>query len=186
MPRFTFFDSVVVPARLVFLMWLSFFLELNFGWPISTYGIEPRTVHGLAGIFIAPLAHGDLIHLASNTFPLLFLGSALFMFYGHVAHSVFYRTYFWTNSLVWLLARPANHIGASGVVYGLAFFLIFYGLFRREIFSMLLSILTLILYGSVFYGLLPGDPRVSWESHVAGALVGIGSAITFSRKNRMR
>jgi membrane associated rhomboid family serine protease len=166
-------------------MWLSFFLEFVYNWNLSWMGLQPRTFTGLIGIFTAPLVHGSVMHLISNTIPLLFLGSLLFFFYGRIGGAVFFRSYFWTNILVWLFARPANHIGASGVVYALAFFLIFFGIFRRDVLSILISVLTLLLYGSVFYGILPMDPRVSWESHFAGALVGITSAITFSDKKRV-
>lgn len=181
----TFFNSSVVPFRLVFLMWLFFFLEFVYNWNIGWMGIQPRTMIGLLGIFTAPLVHGSVMHLISNTVPLLFLGSMLFFFYRRIGGVIFFRSYVWTNVLVWLFARPANHIGASGVVYALAFFLIFFGLFRRDFVSILISVLTLLLYGGVFYGVLPTDPRVSWESHFAGALVGIASAITFSAKKRI-
>lgn len=179
------FGSSVVPFRVIFFMWLAFFLELMYQWDLSMLGIQPRSFIGIIGIFTAPLIHGNLSHLISNTVPMLFLGSTLFFFYPRIGAVVFFRTYFWTNVLVWLFARPANHIGASGVVYGLAFFLIFFGLFRRDFLSILISIITLLLYGGVFYGVLPTDPRVSWESHFAGALVGITSAVTFSRKRRI-
>jgi membrane associated rhomboid family serine protease len=116
---------------------------------------------------------------------MIFLGIVLFYFYGQIGGRVFLRAYFWTNILVWLFARPANHIGASGVVYAIAFFLIFFGFFRRDFVSIIISLIVIILYGGVFYGVLPTDPRVSWESHFAGALVGIGSAITFSDKKNV-
>lgn len=177
--------SSVVPLRLVFFMWLVFFLEITYQLPISQFGIEPRTVKGLIGLFLAPLIHGDIYHLISNTFPLIFLGGALFFFYPKIAGTIFFRSYFWTNLLVWLFARPSNHIGASGVVYGLAFFLIFFGVFRRDFRSIIISVITLLLYGSVFYGILPGDPRISWEAHLGGALVGIYSAITLSVKRKV-
>ena len=178
--------SAVAPLRIVFLMWLAFFLEFVYGWPLSNFGIQPRTLIGLVGIFTAPLVHGNLSHLVSNTVPLIFLGSALFFFYPQIAGRVFFRAYFWTNILVWLFVfRQGPHIGASGVVYSLAFFLIFFGLFRRDFLSILISVLTLLLYGGVFYGVLPTDPRVSWESHFAGALVGITSAVTFSSKRKI-
>ncbi|HEY9008463.1 rhomboid family intramembrane serine protease [Ohtaekwangia sp.] len=176
------FGSSVVPFRLVFLMWATFYLELMLGIPLSAFGIEPRTFHGLIGIFTAPLIHGDLIHLISNTIPMLFLGCVLFFFYGKIGGQVFFRAYFWTNILVWLFARPANHIGASGVVYGLAFFLISFGFFRRDFLSIFISTIILLLYGGIFYGVLPTDPHISWESHFAGALVGITTAVTFSKQ----
>lgn len=179
------YGSSAVPFRLVFFMWLVFFLELFYGFSISDWGIVPRTLNGLLGIFLAPMIHGSVMHLVSNTVPLLFLGSLLFFFYKRIGGIVFFRGYFWTNILVWLFARPANHIGASGLVYSLAFFLIFFGFFRRDMISILISVLILLLYGGVFYGVLPTDPRVSWESHFAGALVGITSALTLSAKKRI-
>jgi len=178
--------STVIPLRLVFVMWLVFYLEIVIGIPFSVFGIIPRTPFGLIGIFTAPFLHGSLAHLVSNTVPLVFLGTIIFFFYGRIGGSVFLRSYFWTNILVWLFARGgANHIGASGVVYGLAFFLIFFGFFRRDFLSIFISIVVLLLYGGVFYGVLPTDPRVSWESHFAGALVGISTAITYSRKKNV-
>jgi len=179
------FGSSVVPFRLVFLMWAAFYLEIVLDLPISAFGIIPRTFQGLIGIFTAPLIHGDILHLISNTIPMLFLGAVLFFFYGQIGGQVFFRAYFWTNILVWLFARPANHIGASGVVYAIAFFLIFFGFFRRDFVSIIISVVVMLLYGGIFYGVLPTDPHVSWESHFAGALVGIGSAITFSGKKNV-
>jgi membrane associated rhomboid family serine protease len=179
------FGSSVIPLRLIFLMWLLFFVELILQIPFSYFGIIPRTLQGLIGILTAPMLHGSFAHLVSNTVPLLFLGSVLFFFYGRIGPAVFLRSYFWTNILVWLFARPANHIGASGLVYALAFFLIFLGIFRRDFASIFISIIVLLLYGGVFYGVLPSDPNVSWESHLAGALVGISTAVTYSRKKNV-
>jgi len=179
------FGSAVVPFRLTFLMWATFYIESLVHLPLIFFGIEPRTFHGLIGIFTAPLIHGDIFHLISNSIPLLFLGSVLFFFYEKIGGAVFFRAYFWTNILVWLFARPANHIGASGVVYALAFFLIFFGFFRRDFMSLFISTIILLLYGGIFYGVLPSDPRVSWESHFAGSLVGIASAITFSKQKKV-
>jgi membrane associated rhomboid family serine protease len=184
MKRSSLFSSSVVPLRIVFLMWLLFTLEAYYGWPLSAFGIVPRTWPGLVGIVMSPLLHGNIFHLISNTVPLLFLGSVLYFFYPRLAPTVFFRAYFWTNLLVWLFARPHSiHIGASGIVYALAFFLIFFGIFYRDFRSLIITVVVFLLYGGVFYGILPGDPHVSWESHFAGALVGIGSAITLSRKS---
>ncbi len=177
--------SAVVPLRVVFLMWLAFFIEIFAQIPLSVFGVVPRQLFGLIGIFTSPLLHGSFSHLVSNTVPLLFLGSVLFYFYSRIGVSVFLRGYFWTNILVWLFARPANHIGASGLVYALAFFLIFFGIFRRDFASLFISIVVLLLYGGVFYGVLPSDPNVSCESHFAGALVGVSTAVTYSKKKNV-
>jgi membrane associated rhomboid family serine protease len=177
--------SAAIPLRFVFLAWLVFLLEISYGWNFSGLGIEPRSISGLLGIFFAPLLHGDFYHLLSNTIPLLFLGTMLFYFYGRIGQTVFIRAYFWTNISVWLFARPTIHIGASGVVYGLAFFLIFFGIFRRDFVSLVISIVTICMYGGVFYGILPTNPNISWESHFSGALVGIFTAINLRNKKRV-
>lgn len=166
-------------------MWAVFYVEIIANINFNYFGIQPRTFIGLIGIFTAPLIHGDFFHLLSNSFPLLFLGLVLFYFYSRIGGAVFFRAYFWTNILVWLFARPANHIGASGLVYAIAFFLIFFGLFRRDFISIFISVVVLLLYGGIFYGVLPTDPRVSWESHFAGAIVGIASAVRYSKKKNV-
>lgn len=179
----TFFGSSVIPFRLVFLMWLAFSLEFFYGIDLGFLGIRPRTFTGLIGIFTAPIIHGNLAHLISNTLPLLFLGSTLFFFYERIGRVVFFRCYFFTNALVWLLSpRVSYHIGASGLIYGLSAFLIFYGLLRRDFVSFLISIGVILMYGGIFYGVLPTDPYISWESHLAGALVGTATAFNLSRK----
>jgi membrane associated rhomboid family serine protease len=179
--RESIFESGLVPFRLVFLIWLVFTLEFYSNIDLSFLGIRPRNMSGLIGVITAPLVHGSLYHLLSNTFPLLFLGATIFFFYMRIAGIVFFRSYFWTNILVWIFARDALHIGASGVVYGLASFLVLFGLFRRDFISLFISIVVFIIYGSVFYGILPTDSRVSWEAHLAGALVGLFSAVEFSK-----
>jgi membrane associated rhomboid family serine protease len=68
------------------------------------------------------------------------------------------------------------HIGASGLIYGLSSFLIFFGLLRKDFFSILISIGVIIAYGGIFYGILPTDSGISWESHLAGAVVGMVTA----------
>jgi membrane associated rhomboid family serine protease len=178
MAQSSVWGSLATPFKFVLLMWAVFFLEGIL--PLINFGIIPREQVGLIGIITAPVIHGSLSHLISNTIPLLFLGTVLFFFYPRIGWNVFFRCYFLTNILVWLFARPgSNHVGASGLVYGLAFFLIFFGIFKRDLVSILISIVILLMYGGIFYGVLPTDPRISWESHLAGALVGIFTAVTF-------
>ena len=182
----SYFGSSVVPFRLVFIMWLIFSIEFYSGYSLSYLGIAPRTGFGLIGIFVAPLLHGDVVHLLSNTFPLLFLGATLFFFYGRIGNTVLLRCYFITNILVWIFSpRQSIHIGASGLVYGLSAFLIFFGLMRRDLMSLMISVAVMLAYGSIFYGVLPTHPMISWESHLAGALVGMISAFTLSDVKRV-
>jgi membrane associated rhomboid family serine protease len=182
----SWFASSVVPFRLVFIMWLVFSLEFFYRFDFSFLGIRPRSLTGLIGIFTAPMIHGNYLHLLSNTVPLIFLGAALYFFYRRIAASVFTRCYFVTNVLVWIFSpRVSYHIGASGLIYGLASFLIVFGLLRMELLALLLSISVAIVYGGIFYGVLPTDSRISWESHLAGAITGVVTAFQFRQKKRV-
>lgn len=175
--------NAIIPIRLAFFMWAIFFLEFEYQVPFSQYGILPRTEIGLIGVFMAPMLHGSVQHIISNTLPILFLGAVLFNFYKPIAKKVFYWCYLLTGLLVWLLARPSFHIGASGLVYGLAFFLMFYGLFKKDFKSLLISIIVVVIYSGLFYGILPNMTNVSWESHMFGAGVGILCAFYFRNKS---
>jgi membrane associated rhomboid family serine protease len=181
-----FFGSSVVPFRLVFIMWLSFSIQFFYHIDLGFLGIKPRTLEGLIGIFTAPMIHGNYMHLLSNTVPLLFLGTILFFFYERIGGIVFFRCYFITNILVWIFSqRLSYHIGASGLIYGLAAFLICYGLLKQDFVSLIVSTFVFFIYGGIFLaGILPSDPRISWESHLAGALVGLVTAFNLAQKRK--
>lgn len=182
----SYLGSAVVPFRLVFLMWLVFTLQLYLDLDLSWAVLVPRSIPGLVGIFTAPMLHGNLTHLLSNTIPLLFLGGTLFFFYNRIGTTVFFRCYIITNILVWAFSpRPMPHIGASGLIYGLSAFLIFFGLLRKDLMSMLISIVVIMLYGGIFYGILPTQPWISWESHLAGTIVGTVTAFTLRNTKRV-
>lgn len=176
-------NSIVPPLRLAFLMWVFFAVQFFLNIDLGFLGVLPRSAWGLVGIFTAPLVHGSWNHIISNTFPLIFLGTTLFVFYNSVAVRVFVQCYLLTGLCVWIFGRNFYHIGASGLVYGLAFFLISFGFFRKDFKSLSIAIVVVVLYGGIIYGIFPSQPRVSWESHLFGALIGVGSAFTM-RKDR--
>lgn len=175
----TIIGSAVPAIRMVFLMWLVFVFDYLWGFDFDRFGILPRTTSGLIGIVASPLIHGGVTHIVSNTFPLLILGSILFFYYKRIASRVFIGAYFITNILVWLFARSSYHIGASGLIYSLAAFLMSYGIFRRDGMSIFISLVVVVLYGSIFWGVLPTNGPISWESHLFGAIVGVLLAMNF-------
>ncbi|WP_115869799.1 rhomboid family intramembrane serine protease [Marinoscillum furvescens] len=166
-------------------MWLAYTLQMYSGVDLGFLGVNPRTLSGLIGVITAPLIHGSLQHLVSNTFPVLFLGATLYLFYDRIAPQVFFQCYLLTNLLVWIFGRPYYHIGASGLVYALAGFLISFGIFRRRFRAIFISLVILLLYGGMIYGILPQDSYISWESHLLGFIVGVGSAFGMSRIRRV-
>ncbi len=166
-------------------MWVFFSVEFFLHVELGFLGIRPRTVQGALGILTAPLIHGSVQHIISNTFPMLFLGVTLYVFYNRIANQVFLQCYLFTNFFVWLLARDSSHIGASGVVYALAGFLIAMGFFKRDFRSLFISLVIIAIYGGLVYGLFTMNSRVSWESHLFGAIVGVGTAWGLSKSSKI-
>ena len=179
-----FKNSVFFVVSFTLLLWAIKALEWAVALDFGFLGILPRTLSGTMGIITAPLIHGDALHLISNTFPLLLLGVSVFYFYDRIALEVFAWIYFLSGFWVWMAARDAYHIGASGLIYGLVAFLFFSGLFRRDTKSLTISLIVIFLYGGMLQGLFPTDGRISWESHLLGAMAGAFCAF-FYRKVRL-
>ncbi len=175
--------SMVIPGILVFALWLIFGFETVTGFDAYRLGIFPQSLRGLPGIILSPLVHGSLRHLVNNSLPLFLLGTGLFYFYGEVSGRVFLLNWILTGFMVWLAGREAWHIGASGLIYGLAFFLFFSGIIRRHFRLMALSLLVVFIYGSLVWGMFPIMPAdISWESHMLGAVSGIFLSVWYRRE----
>ncbi len=174
---------MVIPGLFVILMWLVKIVEVLFDLDFTTAGIFPQTIKGLPGIVLSPFIHADFSHLSNNSIPLFLLGTALFYFYSEIAIKVSLWTYFLTGLFVWIDGREAWHIGASGLVYGLASFLFFSGIIRKYFRLVALSLLIVFLYGSMVWGIFPGVYKnVSWESHMLGLFSGIVLAIWYRKE----
>lgn len=172
--------SMIIPLIVIVLIWLVKIIEILFEIDFSSFGIHPLSADGLAGIILSPFIHADLNHLFNNTLPLFFLSLALFFFYSEVALRVFILSWIFSGILVWIAGREAWHIGASGVVYGLASFLFFSGIIRKYYRLIALSLLIVFLYGSMVWGIFPGVyQNVSWEAHMLGFFSGIVLAVWF-------
>lgn len=153
-------------------MWVPFIIELVFQVDLAHFGIYPRKALGLLGILFSPFLHGDFNHIISNSFPMLVLGSLTYYFYKPIFYKSFFNIIIFGGLLVWLFARPSYHIGASGVIYGLASLLFFNGMFRKSYRLVAVSLLVVFLYGGMIWGVLPLDEQISFEGHLAGAFVG--------------
>lgn len=175
--------AVYIVVSFVSILWVIKAIELAGDVSFSKLGILPRTLKGTIGIITGPLIHGDIFHLISNTLPILLLGILLFYFYHRIAVEIFIWIYLVTGFWTWILARNAYHIGASGIVYGMASFLFFGGIIRKSKQLMTVSGIIILLYGGFLYGIFPDfvEADVSWESHALGALVGVLLAIVFRK-----
>jgi len=171
--------SLVPPAMILVLLWLVRIFEAIDGTDLFYYGIYPRKTSGLIGVFTSPFIHANFSHLINNSVPFFLLLTAIFYFYQKVAWKVLFYSYIITGILVWLMARPSYHIGASGLVYSFASFLFISGIVRRNINLMAISLLVIFLYGSMVWGIFPYLPNMSWESHLIGLTIGAILAIAY-------
>lgn len=179
-------DGVKFVAALVVLLWVLEGLDLALGGALDRHGLRPRELAGLEGIVFAPFLHGGFGHLASNTVPFAVLGS-LVMTRGMRAFLLTTATIVLLGgALTWLFGRSANHIGASGLVFGWLGFLLVAGLVERSLASIAIAVVVGFLYGGLLWGVLPSDPRISWEGHLFGAVAGAAAARGLSRKPATR
>ena len=174
-----FIHSLVFPTFFLVLIWMIKISEAALEMRFTHLGLFPLEASGLKGILFAPLIHADFKHLFDNSVPLYFLSIAIFYFYRPVAYRVFFLVWFVSGLIVWLTARPAYHIGASGLVYGFASFVFFSGVIRNNIHLLAISLIVVFMYGSLIWGILPYDLRISWESHLVGGLSGLGIALFY-------
>lgn len=171
--------ALIPPAVAIVLLWSVYLLDITYELDLFRFGILPREWKGLWGVLAAPFLHGDFDHLINNSIPIVVLGCALLYFFPRLAGRVVLVSWIISGLLVWMTARSNYHIGASGVVYGLAAFLFTSGLLRKQRTLMGLSMLVVFLYGSLLWGVFPILPRISWESHFWGAAAGVIMAIMY-------
>lgn len=179
-------------------MWIGYFLQIH-GFFSNCWGaIIPLVPAGLKGIIFSPFLHGNFEHLFGNSVPIAVLLFLLYQFYPKVANKVFLLGWIFTGFMVWLLP-PIDIltgeytfsciIGASGIVYVLAFFLFFGGVFKGNVMLMAISLVVALFYGSLIWGVFPEEffvlpektNSISWQSHLSGAVIGTIMAFVFRK-----
>jgi membrane associated rhomboid family serine protease len=170
---------LAVKLALAFVGVIWFVQLLNWGLDLGSedLGVRPREWAGLLGILFAPLLHDGFAHLIANSAPLLVLGTAMLYLYPSSSRRALPVVYLGPGLAVWLFARGGVHIGASGLVYGLASYIFVAGLLRRDRRAIATSLLVCFMYGALVWGVLPLQPHVSWETHLSAALIGVMLAI---------
>lgn len=180
--------AFALPAFLLFILYTLRTMESVMGWDFTTWGIYPGETKGIMGIFTSPLVHADWGHLFANTLPLLFLLWCLLYFYRDLGIGILFFIWIVSGILTFIIGKPGWHIGASGIIYSLAFFLFLSGILRKYIPLVALSLLITFLYGSLVWNMFPQFASVttSWEGHLSGAVAGIAAAILFRHKGPQR
>jgi membrane associated rhomboid family serine protease len=181
-----FKHSLLLPALFLLAIWLIAITEQVLGVKFSFLGVYPRTLKGIPGIFLIPFLHGEFKHLLANSVPLLVMGSGIIYFYRSLSYKVFLIIWIASGVCLWLGGRPSYHIGASGIVYGLASFLFFSGIIRRDTRLAALSLVIVFLYGGMIWGVFPIWPAISWEGHLFGGISGLACAIAYRNEGPQR
>ena len=173
--------AVLGALALVAGIWIAWLGAFALGWNMDALGIRPRDPAHLIGILTAPFVHASFEHLMSNSLPLGLLCAFLLYAYPRAARYALPMIWIFSGLGVWLWARPSLHVGISGVIHGLMFFLFLIGLFRRDRLGVSIALAVFFLYGGMTLTILPREENVSFEYHLAGAIAGVIAALAFYR-----
>ena len=173
-----FFQRAAALAAFVALLWAVQVVNWITGYGLNpAFGLIPRHVSGLDGVITMPLLHGSFAHLMANTPPLLVMGGLLVATTTRALLSVNAVVIGLGGGLVWLFGSSAIHIGASGLVFGWFGFLVARGFVDRSLITLGAALVVGVLYSSILWGVLPGQPGVSWEAHLFGVIAGVAAAL---------
>lgn len=174
-----FSSQLKIVASLMLLLTGIEIFNASTGRALNQLGLIPGGP--IEGIFIAPFLHGSMMHFAANFIPLSVF-SLLLLQHGIMRFVLVSLMVIGLGGLgVWLVARPASHVGASGLIYGYFAYVLVAGFLSREIKLILISIAAAIIYGGIIIGVLPSSPEVSWESHLFGFIAGVVAALLWAR-----
>lgn len=176
-----------VTGGFVVVLWVLEIVDAVMDHRLDAYGIHPRSDEGLIGVVAAPLLHFGFDHLISNTVPVLVLGF-LTLATG-VARGLLATAIIWVvgGFGVWAFAQPdSNHAGASVLIFGWIVYLIVRGLINRRSTEILIGVAVFLLYSGALLGVLPGQPGVSWQGHLFGAIGGFLAARLLTARDRDR
>ena len=183
-----FLHAVFVPAIITLFFILVFVFERGMGWDFHKAGILPRDIEHVSGILTYVFIHADWGHLLNNSISFLLLSSCLYYFYKQIASKVLLLSYLISGIMLWIIGRDSWHIGASGLIYSIAFFLFFSGLLRKHIPLIAISLIVTFLYGSMVWHVFPwqvNDP-ISWEGHLSGGVAGLALSLIFRKDGPQR
>lgn len=176
--------AAVYPLCFVMLLWIIYLIDKNSSFEFTKLGIQPLHFTGLIGILTAPLIHADFDHIFGNSLSFFVIGFGLCFLYKKKSIPIFFFIYVVSGLWGWFFARGGYHIGASGLIYGMFFFIVTSAIIKREKRTMAFSLLITFLFGAIVWGFFPiffPERNISWELHTTGAVSGIVAAFYFRK-----
>lgn len=171
--------AAIAMGGLTALLWLTEILDVVFmGW-FDSFGIRAWDLSSLPAILWAPLLHFGFSHLISNTLPFFVLGWLVLVGRNGM------RRWLGASAIItvvsglaaWFLSAPGTiTAGASGLIFGWVTYLVLRGVLARDIRALVISVVVLIGYGGVLWGVLPTQTGISWQAHLGGAVGGLLAA----------
>ena len=169
--------AAIYSLAFVALLWVIEIIDAASGNELDQFGVQPRSDEGLLGILFAPLLHGGWTHLEGNTIPALVLGFLVLV--SGIGRGLAATAIIWVvgGLGVWLFAQPGStHAGASVLIFGWIVYLVVRGFLNRRTVEIFIGVAVFLLYSGALLGVLPGQPGVSWQGHLFGALGGFLAA----------
>ena len=157
--------------------------EINYGFNFNQFSIYPRKLSSLGGILASPFLHSDLSHITNNTLSFFVLMLIVRFFYKSNYIKIFILGVLLSGLLTWIIARPAYHLGMSGVIYVLASFIIAKSFFSKQYNLIAIAFTVIFIYGSMIWYVFPIDQKISWEGHLSGLISGV--VLSFFFKNEL-
>ncbi|MGC1182715.1 rhomboid family intramembrane serine protease [Legionella sp.] len=169
-------DNLSILAVIIIIPWLIFFVTRFDKKLLYILGIIPRHLRGLPGIIFAPLLHLNFNHLFFNTIPLVVLSNFILIngIYYYLVVTVLITLL--SGIAIWCFAKPAIHIGASGVITGYWGFLVSNIYQNGNVTTFILGLISIYYFAGIFFGIFPQQKGVSWESHLFGLLAGFATS----------
>ncbi|HWH45241.1 MAG TPA: rhomboid family intramembrane serine protease [Thermoleophilaceae bacterium] len=176
--------GITLLLAIVAVMWGAEIVDTIANHRLDQYGIEPRDSDGLSGIIAAPFLHAGFGHLVGNTIPLLALGFLIALGGAVRVVAVTVIVALVSGVGTWIIGPDnTNHIGASGVVFGYATYLLSRGLFNRNLIEIGLGVAIGALFGGALLAGLEPQEGISWQGHLFGAVGGIVAARMLAPKS---
>ncbi len=177
-------QALIVIGSFTVLLYLIEVVNVAMSGRLDQFGIQPRTLGGLDGVIWAPLLHTTWAHLFANTLPVLLFGFLAMSSGVGPWIAVTATIWIFSGLGVWLTSSPVTTVGASGLAFGWLAFLLVRGIFNRAFGQIVVAGVLFLYWGSTLLGVLPGNPGVSWQGHLFGAIGGILAAWLVSVANK--